>query len=71
MIQIQATHYTLHILNTRHSYGSTDDITKIISVVKYGRYMDAMEKFHICCVRKENKNLNETHIIGTPIFKTI
>jgi hypothetical protein len=66
------TGYTHHILNTGHSYGPIDDTMEIVTILKKGKHSNTMEKYHIFCVKKCDRHLNNIHINNqNPIFNSI
>jgi hypothetical protein len=64
--------YAKHILNSGHSYGSIEDTLDIIKIETKGKHLDTLEKFHIFCLVKQNKHLNDSNIeTHNPIFNVI
>jgi hypothetical protein len=64
--------YARHILNSGHSYGSIDDTMGIIKIERKGKHLDTLERFHIFCIFKQNKHLNDNNIdVHNPIFTTV
>jgi hypothetical protein len=41
------TGYSNHILNTEHTYGTVQDTMEIITLGKKGKYLNALERYHI------------------------
>jgi hypothetical protein len=48
-------------MNTGHSYSPIDDMMEIITILKKGKHLNTVEKYHIYCAQKENRHLNDTH----------
>jgi hypothetical protein len=66
------TGYSNHILNTGHTYGTMQDTMEIITLGKKGRYLNALEKYHIYKASRDNISMNDTHIdTHNPIFETL
>jgi hypothetical protein len=66
------TGYSNHILNTGHTYGTMQDTMDIITLGRKGKYLNALERYHIFKVSKDNLSMNDTHIdTYNPIFETL
>jgi hypothetical protein len=48
------TGYPNHILNTGHTYGTVQDTMEIITLGKNGKYLNALERYHIYKVSRDN-----------------
>jgi hypothetical protein len=65
------TGYSNHILNTGHTYGTVQDTMEIITLGKEGKYLNALARYHIYKVSRDNLSMNNTHIdTYKPIFET-
>jgi hypothetical protein len=52
-------HNTLHL---GHSFWNIQDTVEVIQIARKGRHMNSEEKYHIFCVCKEKKQMNEVLI---------
>ena len=61
-----------HLLEKRHSIGPVDEIMEVINIVKKGKIMDTLEKFHIYKETKLENQINDKNTITQNIlFDTI
>jgi hypothetical protein len=66
------TGYLNHILNKGHTSGTMQDTMEIITLIRKGKYLNTLEKYHIYKASKDNLNMNDTHIdTHNPIFETL
>jgi hypothetical protein len=64
--------YSNNILNTGHAYGTMQDTMEIITLGKKGKYVNALGRYHIYKVSRDNLSMNDTHIdTYNPIFETL
>jgi hypothetical protein len=64
--------YSNHILNRGHTYGTVQDTMGIITLGRKGKYLNALERYHIYKVSRDNLSMNDTHIdTYNPIFETL
>jgi hypothetical protein len=66
------TKYAQHILDTQHSYGSTENTMTILHMATKGRYeyMSTLENFHIYNIIKKDIQINETYSdLNNPIYE--
>jgi hypothetical protein len=59
--------YSNHMLNKGHAYGTITDTMGIIRTGKKFKHLNALEKYHICRISKNNQHMNDTY---NPIFET-
>jgi hypothetical protein len=50
------------MLNTRHTYATVTDTMDIIKTGKKGRYLNALGKYYIYGISKDNVHMNATYI---------
>jgi hypothetical protein len=60
--------YSNHILNTGHTYGT---INKTMDIIKKGKHLNTLEKYHIHKISKNNLHMNDVHNDTYPIFETL
>jgi hypothetical protein len=66
------TGYSNHILNTGHTYGTTEDTMEIITIGRKGKYLNTLKKYHIYKVSRNNLHMNDTSIDAhNPIFEEL
>jgi precorrin-6B methylase 2 len=66
--------YSNHILNTGYKYGTISDTIRvdIIRTEKKGKHLNTLEKYHNYLSKKDNLQINETHIdTFNPILETL
>jgi hypothetical protein len=64
--------YSNHILNTGNTYGAITDTMNIIKTGKEGKYLNALEKYHIYRINKNNLHMKDIYIYTyNPIFETL
>jgi hypothetical protein len=64
--------YLNHILSTGHTYGTITDIMDVIRTGRKGRHLNALERYQIYKISRNNLHMNNTHIEAqNPIFQTV
>jgi hypothetical protein len=64
--------YSNHILNTGHTYGTINNTMDIIRTGKKGKHLNALEKYYIHKISKNNLHMNDTYNdTYNPIFETL
>jgi hypothetical protein len=64
--------YSSHILNTGHRYATITDTMEVITTGRKGKYLSALEKYHIYKISKKNIHMNDTNINAhNPIFEEL
>ena len=64
--------FAQHLLENRHSIGPIDEIMEVLHIVKKGKMMDTLEKFHIYKETKLENQINDKNtIIHNILFDTI
>jgi hypothetical protein len=46
-LNIRKSSFATHLLDNNHSMGPTDEIVEVMYTIKKGRFMDALERFHV------------------------
>jgi hypothetical protein len=66
------TGYSNRILDIGNTYGTVQDTMEIITLAKKGKYLNALERYHIYKVSRDNLSMNDSHIdTYNPIFETL
>jgi hypothetical protein len=61
--------YSRHILDTRHTYGTTEDIMDVVRIGRKGKYLNTLEKYYIHKIIRERLLMNDININEhNPIF---
>ena len=60
-----------YLLDNRHSIGNMEEIIDIFHVVKKGKLMDTLERFHIYKETKNENQINDRHTIVQNILFNI
>jgi hypothetical protein len=53
--------YSKHILNTGHTYKSVTDMMKVLKTQRKGKHLNALERYYIYRMRRNNTNERRMH----------
>ena len=64
--------YAQHLLDNKHSIGPIHDTMEVLHVMKKGKMMDTLEKFHIYLETKLGRQINDKNTVTQNIlFDTV